>query len=86
MSVGSPTTYPKSGQCSSMSEKDYQKHTGSWPNGTVGGTAYPDKRHQKITNHKHVLKAFAGGSGGPSPDSYPMKQWQRKFGSVNRQV
>ncbi len=86
MSVGSPTTYPKAGQCSKHAEKDLITHRGSWPNGTVGGTSYPSKRHQRQNNHKIMVKGMEGGSGGPSPDSYPMRQWQRKFGANKRQT
>ena len=80
--MGSPTTYPKSGTCSKHSIKEDITHKGSWPAGT--GTMYPPKLHQRINNREMIVKGMQTGSGSPSPDSYPPKRWQDKFGSVKK--
>ena len=83
--TGSATIYPTtSGGVSKLCITDRNIPTSSW--NAKGGTAYPDKNHQKITDHKNVLKAQVGGSGSDSPYSYPQKYWQKKFASVKRQT
>ena len=82
--TGSATTYGKSGQCSSHAIKEDIIHKGSWKVGT--GTMYPNKNHQRMNGRGIIVKGMDHGKSADSPDSYPMKQWQKKFGTVRKQV